>query len=58
MTELEGKAAAESPTPAEPSDQNSSEQEPVVRGTVFLTAVLLILVFGFWAVMYLTLLNR
>jgi hypothetical protein len=34
------------------------EEEPVVTGTLFLMVLLLILIFGFWAMMYVTLINR
>lgn len=34
------------------------EEEPNTTGTLFLTVVLLMIIFGFWALMYLTLLNR
>jgi hypothetical protein len=34
------------------------EEEPVVSGTLFLTLILLMLIFGFWIIMYITLLNR
>lgn len=34
------------------------EEEPVFTGTLFLMVVLLMLIFGFWAMMYATLLER
>jgi hypothetical protein len=34
------------------------QEEPVITGTLFFTTLLLIMIFGFWAMMYLTLLNR
>lgn len=34
------------------------EEEPVFTGTLFLMVILLMLIFGFWAMMYATLLNR
>jgi len=34
------------------------EEEPVFTGTLFLMVVLLMLIFGFWVMMYITLLNR
>lgn len=34
------------------------EEEPVVTGTLFLTLLFLMLIFGFWVMMYLILLNR
>lgn len=36
----------------------AAEEEPVFTGTLFLTMVLLMLIFGFWAMMYLMLLDR
>lgn len=35
-----------------------SDEEPVVTGTIFLTLILLMMIFGFWAMMYVDLLNR
>lgn len=34
------------------------EEEPVVTGTLFLTLIFLMMIFGFWAMMYMTLLDR
>ena len=34
------------------------EEEPNTTGTLFLTIVLLMIIFGFWGLMYLTLLDR
>ncbi|HEU5086741.1 MAG TPA: hypothetical protein VFT99_04825 [Roseiflexaceae bacterium] len=34
------------------------EEEPITTGTVFLTSILLMMIFGFWIVMYMMLLNR
>ena len=34
------------------------DEEPVFTGTLFLMVILLMLIFGFWAMMYATLLNR
>ncbi|ARA94982.1 MAG: cytochrome c oxidase subunit 2A [Bacteroidetes bacterium] len=34
------------------------EEEPVVTGTLFLTLIFLMMVFGFWITIYVTLLNR
>lgn len=34
------------------------EEEPNTTGTLFLTLILLMLIFGFWIIMYITLLNR
>lgn len=36
----------------------SRTEEPVVTGTLFLTLILLMLIFGFWALMYTLLLDR
>jgi hypothetical protein len=35
-----------------------AEEEPVTTGTLFLTLILLMLIFGFWAMMYGILLHR
>ena len=34
------------------------DEEPVFTGTLFLMVILLMLIFGFWAMMYGTLLDR
>lgn len=34
------------------------EEEPVITGTLFLTALLLVLIVGFWVLMFVTLLER
>lgn len=34
------------------------EEEPIVSGTLFLNLILLMLIFGFWIIMYITLLDR
>lgn len=34
------------------------EQEPHLSGTLFLTIILLMLIFGFWMMMYIEMLNR
>lgn len=34
------------------------EEEPIVTGTLFLNLIILMIIFGFWIVMYITLLNR
>lgn len=34
------------------------EEEPVFTGTLFLMVLFLMLIFGFWGMMYVTLLNR
>lgn len=33
-------------------------EEPIFTGTLFLMVILLMLIFGFWAMMYATLLDR
>lgn len=33
------------------------EEEPVITGTLFLTALLLVLIIGFWVLMYITLIG-
>jgi hypothetical protein len=35
-----------------------AEEEPVTTGTLFLTLILLMMIFGFWAMMYGVLLQR
>jgi hypothetical protein len=42
--------------PASTSD--AEEPEPVFTGTLFLMVILLMLIFGFWVMMYLTMLER
>lgn len=43
----------------EPTDSSiEPDEEPVVTGTIFLTLIMLMMIFGFWAVMYVDLLNR
>lgn len=34
------------------------DEEPVVTGTLFLTLLFLMMIFGFWATIYILLLNR
>lgn len=46
------------PTTPEAEPTLPPEEQPVVTGTLFLTLVLLMLIFGFWAMMYLILLGR
>ncbi len=44
---------------ADPADTElSKEEEPVTTGTLFLTMILLMLIFGFWIIMYVMLLDR
>ena len=42
----------------ETSTDLASEEEPVVTGTLFLTLVFLMMIFGFWILFYITLLDR
>ncbi|MCB0075903.1 MAG: hypothetical protein KDD73_00685 [Anaerolineales bacterium] len=35
----------------------SQQEEPILAGTLFLTMVFLMMVFGFWITLYITLLN-
>jgi len=58
MTDLEGAAQTEATAPQEGRDELPAEQEPIVTGTVLLTMIFLMMVFGFWVLMYVTLLNR
>lgn len=44
-------------TPGELAEERP-EEEPDVRGTLFFMVLLLLLIFGFWAMMYVTLLDR
>ncbi|CAM3247680.1 cytochrome c oxidase subunit 2A [Rhodothermus bifroesti] len=43
---------------ARPVQQPAPPEEPDVRGTLFLTLIFLAMVFGFWIIVYLMLLNR
>lgn len=49
-------------SPTEPTDPEShtttSEEEPIIAGTIFLTLIFLMMIFGFWTIMYVMLLNR
>ena len=58
MTDLEGMAPPEATAPGESHDELPADQEPVVTGTVLLTMIFLMMLFGFWVLMYVTLLNR
>lgn len=42
----------------ETSTELATEEEPVVTGTLFLTLVFLMMIFGFWILFYITLLDR
>lgn len=48
--------ATGSPDPGE--TELTPEEEPVTTGTLFLMVVFLMMIFGFWAMMYTTLLER
>ncbi len=37
---------------------STGESEPDISGTLFLTTVILVMIFGFWTLMYWTLLSR
>ncbi len=39
-------------------EDSASEEEPVITGTLFLNTLILIMIFGFWVMMYFTLLGR
>ena len=41
-----------------PPQTEDTQEEPVIRGTLFLTLILLMLIFGFWMMMYFELLDR
>lgn len=49
--------AQEAATEQEATDV-APDEEPVVTGTLFLTLLFLMMVFGFWATIYILLLNR
>ena len=58
MTEdRESQAAGDARSPGQ-AHVGGKEAEPELRGTILLTTLLLIMIFGFWALMYLTLVNR
>ena len=42
----------------EKSGPAPAEEEPVITGTLFLNTLILIMIFGFWIMMYFTLLER
>ncbi|MGD8414620.1 MAG: cytochrome c oxidase subunit 2A [Candidatus Latescibacterota bacterium] len=56
------KSQPDVPETSQDQDLNDSsiqpDEEPVVTGTIFLTLIMLMMIFGFWAVMYVDLLNR
>ena len=37
--------------------QGEEEEEPIITGTLFLTSLLLVLIIGFWVLMYITLIG-
>lgn len=49
---------AKKPAQGGATGEAPDEGEPVIAGTLFLTTLLLIMIFGFWAMMYLTLIHR
>ncbi len=51
-------AAAASGSVDPPGSASKPEEAPVFTGTLFLTLLFLMLLFGFWVMMYLVLLNR
>lgn len=51
-------AAAATGSPFEDDTELTDEEEPIATGTLFLTVVLLMLIFGVWVTMYGFLLNR
>jgi hypothetical protein len=51
-------AAEPAESPPGEAGQLAPEEEPVFTGTLFLMLILLMLIFGFWVMMYVTLLNR
>ncbi|NNE45855.1 MAG: cytochrome c oxidase subunit 2A [Rhodothermales bacterium] len=55
---MKGTTAPETTTSQEQHDGLPADQEPVVTGTLFLTMIFLMMIFGFWALMYMTLLDR
>lgn len=42
----------------DPAQTDLHAEEPPVTGTLLITLLLLMFIFGFWAMMYITLLNR
>lgn len=42
----------------DPEQTDLHPEEPPVTGTLLITLLLLMFIFGFWAMMYITLLNR
>ena len=49
-------------SPEEPTSEaahgDTGAKEPVITGTLFLNTLILIMIFGFWLMMYFTLLER
>lgn len=45
-------------TPEQPPEEAERVVEPEVPGTVFLTLLLLMMIFGFWAMMYVILIDQ
>ena len=46
------------PEKSGPQAAPAEEEEPVITGTLFLNTLILIMIFGFWVMMYFTLLER
>lgn len=44
--------------PESASEDVPDAAEPVITGTLFLNTIILIMIFGFWVMMYFTLLGR
>lgn len=49
---------AEGKEPEPASEDVSGSAEPVITGTLFINTIILIMIFGFWVMMYFTLLGR
>ncbi|NJL28992.1 MAG: cytochrome c oxidase subunit 2A [Thermoanaerobaculia bacterium] len=49
---------AKTPASGRSDGDGPAKEEPVIAGTLFLTTLLLIMIFGFWAMMYVTLIHR
>ena len=54
---LDNQTAYRPPTDGEEAEL-TPEEEPVVTGTLFLMLLFLMMIFGFWAMMYLVMINR
>ncbi len=58
MNDAAPDAAAASGSLDPQGSASQPEEAPVFTGTLFLTLLFLMLIFGFWVMMYLVLLNR